>query len=453
MNGRIQDPLWKRLAGLIERSDPGAVHAFLEALSPAETALVVSRLGESERTALLRLLSAEEAADMLVELPDEQAADLLEEITVAEAAAIVGQMPADEQADLLADVEGAEAEAILDAMPREGAEQARRLLRYPEHSAGGIMTTEFLAYPDSSTAGDVLRDLQAHSETYSDYEVQYAYITGADGRLRGVLRMRDLLLSRPTSRVASLMITDPVSVHVGASLKELRQVFEAHAYLGVPVVDDEGRLAGILDREDVMEASGEEARNSFLKISGIVGGEELRSMPLVQRSFRRLAWLGPNILLNITAASVIALYQETLRAVIALAVLLPIISDMSGCSGNQAVAVSIRELTLGLIRPHEYVRVFLKEAGLGLLNGTLLGLLLGTAAYLWKGNLYLGLVVGGALALNTLLSVILGGSIPLLLRRFGVDPALASGPILTTITDMCGFFLVLSLASAALPWL
>ena len=186
---------------------------------------------------------------------------------------------------------------------------------------------------------------------------------------------------------------------------------------------------------------------------GILGGEELRTMPLRTRSARRLSWLSINIVLNIIAASVIAFYQDTLTAVIALAVFLPIISDMSGCSGSQAVAVSMRELSLGLIRPAEFLHVFRKEAVVGVVNGVMLGLLLGAVAFLWKGNAVLGLVVAGALSLNTIIAVCIGGTVPLLLRRFGQDPALASGPILTTITDMCGFFLVLSFASAALPWL
>jgi len=169
-------------------------------------------------------------------------------------------------------------------------------------------------------------------------------------------------------------------------------------------------------------------KNSFLRISGIVGGEEFRSMPLPQRSFSRLSWLTPNIALNIIAASVIAVYQETLQAAIALAVFLPIISDVSGCSGNQAVAVSIRELALGLIRPTEFTRIFWKESLVGLINGVVLGLLLGAVAYLWKANIYLSLVVAGALALNTILSVLLGGSGPLFLRKLRIDPALASGP-------------------------
>ena len=447
----LTQQLWEVLGGLIEGADAEAVEEFIDALSPAETALTVSRLDEHKQKALLQLLSAQEAAEMLAEMPDEQAADLIEEIPAEEAAAIVDLMPSDEQADLLADVDKDDAEAILHAMPREGAEQARRLLQYPEHSAGGIMITEFLSYGESEIAGDVLRDLQSNGDKYSDYEVQYGYITAADGRLRGVLRMRDLLLSPAEKPVISMMISDPVHVQVDAPLDELQQLFEDHAYLGVPVVDATGCLLGVVEREGVLEAEGEETTSALLKISGIIGGEELRSMPFLRRAFRRLSWLAPNIVLNILAASVIALYQETLQAAIALAVFLPIISDMSGCSGNQAVAVSIRELALGLIRPKEYVRVFLKEGGVGILNGILLGLLIGVVAFLWKGNAYLSLVVGSALALNTLLAVVLGGSVPLLLKRIGADPALASGPILTTVTDMCGFFLVLSLASVTLP--
>jgi len=171
---------------------------------------------------------------------------------------------------------------------------------------------------------------------------------------------------------------------------------------------------------------------------------------MLARCGRRLAWLGPNIVLNLIAASVIAMYEDTLQAVIALAVFLPIVSDMSGCSGNQAVAVSIRELTLGLIRPTEFMRIVWKEGFLGMFNGFVLGCLLGTIAAIWQDNVYLGLVVGGALFLNTMLSVLLGGCVPLFLKRLKVDPALASGPILTTCTDMCGFFLVLNLASLML---
>ena len=173
-------------------------------------------------------------------------------------------------------------------------------------------------------------------------------------------------------------------------------------------------------------------------------------MPVWIRLKKRLSWLSVNIILNIFAAGVIALFQETLEAAIALAVFLPIISDMSGCSGNQAVAVSMRELSLGLIQPKEYYRVWMKELSVGLINSCVLGTLIATAAILWKGDWMLGLVVGAALSTNTVIAVSFGGTVPLLLKRVGVDPAIASGPLLTTITDMCGFFLALGLASVLL---
>jgi magnesium transporter len=301
--------------------------------------------------------------------------------------------------------------------------------------------------------GDVLDDLRANAERYRSFDVQYAYVVAEDDTLVGVLQLRDLLLSSPKQRLSQVMIRDPLRVRDTAPLEELERFFDRHPLLGVPAVDANGVLVGVVRSVDVEQAADERSNRSFLKFMGIVGGEELRSMPLRYRSIRRLSWLTANILLNIVAASVIAFHQDTLSAVIALAVFLPIISDMSGCSGNQAVAVSMRELTLGVIRPGELWRVLRKEAAVGIINGLVLGILLGVVGWLWQGNYILGVVVAAALAANTLIAVCFGGLIPLVLRGCGQDPALASGPILTTITDMTGFFLVLSIAGAVLPWL
>jgi magnesium transporter len=258
------------------------------------------------------------------------------------------------------------------------------------------------------------------------------------------------LLSPKNKPIAQLMIPNPLRVQVDTSLQELQQFFNQHAFFGVPVVDHKEVLVGVVRRASVIEAAKKQNKQIFLKFAGIVGGEEFRTMPLLTRSSRRLSWLSINIVLNIIAASVIAFYQDTLEKAITLAVFLPIISDMSGCSGNQAVAVSIRELTLGLVRPRELWRVLVKESSVGIVNGLVLGGLLGSAALLWRGNPYLGLVVGTALAVNTIVAVCLGGLIPMILRGMKMDPALASGPLLTTVTDMCGFFLVLSLATTML---
>jgi magnesium transporter len=298
---------------------------------------------------------------------------------------------------------------------------------------------------------DVLDDLRAYGESYSDYDIQYAYVVSEEGRLVGVLRLRDLLMSQRNKTLTEIMVKDPLKVEVDTTLQALRNFFQQNAFLGVPVTDKEGHLVGIVRSATVREAANKRANQLFLKFAGIVGGEEFRNMPLFRRSSRRLSWLSINIVLNIVAASIIALYQDTLEKAIVLAVFLPIISDMSGCSGNQAVAVSIRELTLGLVRPREIWRVLSKEASIGIINGVVLGCLLGGTALLWKGNPYLGLVVGASLAANTLVAVSFGGLVPLILRAMKTDPALASGPLLTTITDMCGFFFVLSFASFLLP--
>jgi magnesium transporter len=271
--------------------------------------------------------------------------------------------------------------------------------------------------------------------------------------LSGVLVLRDLILESDTRRVADVMKGPVIGLGDHDTLETVEEFFHSHSYLAAPVTDVSGRLLGVITRDALEEAVSERAEDQYLKTQGIVGGEEFRSMPTLLRSRRRLSWLSVNVVLNVIAASVIAFYEETLASVIALAVFLPIISDMSGCSGNQAVAVSIRELTLGLIKPADYFYVWLKEVRVGLLNGVVLGLLIGVLAWAWKGNPYLGLVAGGALAVNTAVAVSIGGLVPLLLHRMNMDPALASGPILTTVTDLCGFFFMLSFATVMLGYL
>ena len=445
-----QNP-WELLHELIEKGNPAPLVKALDAMSPTETALAISRLNVEDQGRLLTLLAPADAAEVLENISETQAAEIIEDLPPHRAAAIIEELESDHIADLLGELNKESASAILDKMAPEEAEEARQFLQYPHDTAGGLMASEFLAFQSRQRIRDVIDDLETNREEYAHYNVQYMYVVDDEGRLEGVLRIRDLLFPARSAELGSLMIRDPYRVSVTANLDELRNFFEEHNLFGAPVVDEQSRLVGVVRPAAVKEAAQKQSVRQFLGISGIVGGEEFRSMPLLSRSGRRLSWLSLNIVLNIIAASVIALYQDTLAAAIALAVFLPMVSDMSGCSGNQAVAVSMRELSLGLIRTTELMRVVLKEACLGLINGLALGFLLGLVAFLWKGNFYLGLVVGGALAANTIVAVTLGGLLPLILRRLKLDPALVSSPLLTTVTDMCGFFFVLSLASALLP--
>ena len=439
----------RTLDGLVEAGQPDPLLAFVRETTAGEMARAVARLEPEERTAMFDLLDPEASAFVLDELSDDLAADLLEELEADRAAKIVEELPSDTRADVLGELSKRDAEAILEAMPAEEAREARELGAYDEDTAGGLMVTEYLAFRQATPIDDILADLRAHADEYHGFDVQYLYVIDDADRLIGVLRLRDLVMTPGRRRAGEIMIESPLSVTVDASLDELEDFFDSHRFFAVPTVDRDGRLVGVVRRGSVDEAVSERSSKSFLRFAGILSGEERRDSPTLSRAGRRLAFLAPNIVLNLVSVSVIASFQGTLEQVVALAIFLPILSDMSGCSGNQAVAVSMRELALGLVKPQEIWRTLVKEVSVGLINGMLLGLLLGAIAWGMRGDEFapIGVVVGLALMLNSVVAVAVGGAVPLLLKRFGTDPAMASGPVLTTITDLCGFFFALFLTS------
>ncbi len=446
--GREERP-WRRIEDLAEVEAWPEVCAYIDTLEEADWVHAAAHLPAEVLAEVLEHVDSETAAACLERLPTTQAAEAIEEIDPHAAATILEELPSDERIDLLAQLGDEELEAILSEVAAETDREARELLAYPADSAGGLMRTEFFSVAERATIQEVTDELRAHPE-FTDYQIQYVYVADDEGRLAGVLPLRALLLGARESSAAEVMIPDPLRVGATATAGELDDLFEEYSFLGMPVVDDKGVLLGIVHRASVEEATTEAAQAETMKALGIASGEELRSMPLHLRAGRRLSWLSVNIGLNVLAASIIAAHQDTLQAVIALAVFLPMISDMSGCSGNQAVAVSLRELSLGVLRPNELLRVLGKEAAVGVINGVVLGLLIGVVAAVWQGNAALGWVVGGALAINTVVAVSIGGALPLVIRRLGQDPALASGPVLTTVTDMCGFFFALTFAGVAL---
>ncbi len=441
---------WERIAELVDASLGDALHELLDELTPAEVARSISRLDDEHRVQLVSLLEPEDAADLMEELSDIQGADIIEDLPAEKAAAIVDVMESDERADLLGEMNSEYAEAILEKMDPEEAEETRQLLEYHPETAGGLMITEFVVYPQHLTVNNVLDDLRKNAEEYVDYHVQYAYVQTDSATLVGVLPLRDLVLSPGDKQIRDVMIVNPISVTTENSVDELEQAFDRYMFSGLPVVGDSGELVGIVLRADVEEAQGELSEKRFMRFGGIVGGDELRSAPLIKRSASRLGWLMLNLFLSVPAAFVILAFEGTMNKTIVLAALIPVLGNLSGCSGNQAVAVSIREMTLGIINHRDLVRVIQQEIGIGVINGLALGSLLAAFAYYLDGNAMLGVAVGVALSLNTILAVILGGSIPLVLKRMSIDPAVAAAPILTTTVDVVGFFLILSLATVAL---
>ena len=443
--------VWQMLQEQLEGEDGDKLSALVAELPSAQVAQALLRLDQPDQAELLAAMEPALAAEIITDIPEQPAVDLFESLAPEAAASIMRELDSDVQADLLREIDDHDASAILAQMEPFELSEAQALAEFDPETAGGIMHTQLFSFSTRSTVRDVLNRLISDEEDFERYRGQHPYVLDGDGKLVGVISLRNLLLS-DRNRPLTAIMTKPISVPTSASIDDLGEIFDENEFLGLPVVDDRGVLVGAISRADLAEAVQDRSDIDQLRARGIIE-DELRSMPLLVRSKRRLSWLSINIVLNIIAASVIAMYEDTLAAVIALAVFLPIVSDMSGCSGNQAVAVSLRELTLGVIEPEEYLRVWRKEAAVGVINGIALGILLGLAAWLWKGNPYLSLVVGCALALNTLVAVSIGGTVPLALRYFKVDPAVASGPILTTITDMVGFFLVLSLAAVSMPLL
>lgn len=441
-----------RVRDAVEARDGDALVALLDPLPLSEAMRQLFFLDAEDRDTLLDLIPAELAARMIEEAPHAAATELVDHMAPDRAAEVLEELDTAAQADLIGDLEAEDAEAILANLDPEDAADVRRLAEYEDDTAGGLMIADVFAFRDTQTVAAILRDFAREDADLEAYSGQHPYVTDKEGHPVGVVSLRGLLMAKRTDRLSKIMIAPVTTVPVSATLDELQDLFDRYDYLGFPVVGEDGTLIGAVSRQAVHDAALERAESESLRRQGVVG-DELRSMPFWLRSRRRLAWLSANIVLNIIAASVISAYEETLAAVIAIAVFLPMVSDMSGCSGNQAVGVSMRELSLGLIQPKDAFRVWRKEVSVGLVNGILLGLLIGAVAWVWKGNPWLGLVIGLALAANSVIAVSIGGVVPLILKHLKQDPAAASGPLLTTITDMAGFFLVLSLASLMMPLL
>ncbi len=444
------DELEDNLHNAIDASDEKQVEEIVESISNQEALRQASRMNADDRDQMMTIISPESAADMLEEAPSGLAADMLENLDSNVAAKIMDELHSDTQADIINEIDRESGEAILLAMEPQIAQEVRKLSQYEPDTAGGLMELGAFSFHNNETVGAVLRRLASDDDQFDRYRGQHPYILDETDKLVGVISLRSLLRSKRSIKLAEVM-QDVTSVSVDTSQDELTILFDKNNFLGVPVTDHQGYLMGVVSRIEHAEAELERSEQQSLSRQQI--GDELRSMPLWQRAKRRLSWLSSNIVLNIIAASVIASYESTLTAVIAIAIFLPMVSDMSGCSGNQAVGVSMRELSLGLTRPTDIFHVLRKELGVGIINGFILGILIGLVVWFWKDNGYLGIVIGLALSLNTLIAVSIGGTVPLILKHFGIDPAVASGPLLTTVTDMAGFFLVLSLATFFMPQL
>ena len=306
---------WDRLEELVDQQDRDVLRTFWRTLTSSELARAVSRMDVEKQHQLLGLLDPEDAADLIDELPHIQAADILEELPAEQAAAIVDELDSDEQVDVLNELDDDDVAAILEKMDPEEADDVRERVKYSPDTAGGLMITEYLSFPKTTKVVDVLADLRAHVEEYQEFDVRYIYVVESRSRpkLRGVVRLKDIVLSPGHVNLMDLRVLEAKSVPVVADLDDLEHFFDRYDYSAVPVVDWEGNMVGTVLRSDVQEAVGERADKTFMRFGGIVTGEELRTMPTGLRAVRRLAFLLPVFMLSLASASVIGLFEETVK--------------------------------------------------------------------------------------------------------------------------------------------
>ncbi|KAA3509901.1 magnesium transporter [Agrobacterium rosae] len=415
----------------------------------------VARLHESElgdllesilpeqRHAMVRLLGSDFDMTALTEVDEAIRLDIVDQMPNDQIAAGIGEMDSDDAVYILEDMDREDREDILAQMPFTERVRLLRALDYPESSAGRRMQTEFVAVPPFWTVGqtiDYMREEEELPESFSQI-----FVIDPTFKLVGALDLDRLLRSKRQVKIETIMHETNHPIAAEMDQEEAAQLFEQYDLLSAAVVDDNGRLVGVLTIDDVVDVMQEEAEEDLLRLGG-VGDEELSdSIAVTSRS--RVPWLAVNLITAFMAASVIGLFDATIEQIVALAVLMPIVAGMGGNAGSQTMTVSVRALATKNLDIHNAARIIRREAGVGLLNGALFGCAIGIIAGLWFQDVNLGGIIATAMLINMFAAAIAGIIIPLLLDKYGADPAVSSAVFVTAVTDIVGFFSFLGLAT------
>ncbi|MGA1193646.1 MAG: magnesium transporter [Kiritimatiellia bacterium] len=418
-------------------------------LHPADIADALQQLPPEEAVAQLRALPTETASEVLTELDEGVVADITAQLTTQEITDLLEELPHDEAADIAADLSPDQRYEVLSQLEPPESAKVTQLMHYPEDSAGGIMKDEFIAIAEDQTIGQAL-DLVRKRDEEEFEEVSYLYVIDINHKLVGILSVRDLVFRMPHKKIRDVMSKEVRLVRVDTDQEEVARLFSQYHYMALPVVEQDGRLVGVVEAHQVIDILREEATEDMQLMVGM-SGEESAFTPW-RRSFgMRMPWLLINLLTAFLAGGVIAFFEDTLARWTALAIFLPIIAGQGGNSGMQTLTVTIRSMALGELKGELARKVVIKELLIGLLNGLAIGIIVGIVGLVWQNSVVMGIIVMLAMFLNTLAAAIAGTLIPLALRAAKVDPALSSSIFLTTVTDVAGFFFFLGLATLLIP--
>ncbi|MGV3774905.1 MAG: magnesium transporter [Verrucomicrobiales bacterium] len=415
---------------------------------PADVADHLERMPAEEAQQELQDLSNEEGAAVLVELDEDARPAILENMDSPHLAEFVKEMPHEDAADLLSSLPDEKRGEVLELIPRRDQEQISILMSYPSDTAGGIMSDDFICLHDDLTIEQVQWQLRGKEEEESTKSIAYLYVVDSQSRLVGIITLHQLVFGHPTRRLGDIMNQDVKHLWVDDDQEKIANLFDHYHYMALPVLERNGKLMGIVHARQVIDIMRDEATEDMQLMVGL-SGEERVLTPWRQSIKKRLPWLCVNLATAFLAAGVVGMFEETIAAWTALAIFLPIVAGQGGNAGAQTLTVIIRDMALGEISDGDGKKALVKELILGLANGIAIGLIVALISILWKGSAVLGLVVGLAMVLNMVAAALSGVMVPYTLRALKIDPALASSIMVTTVTDVAGFFFFLGLAAIA----
>lgn len=417
---------------------------------PADIANIIRNLSDEHNQYVFNLLDADTASDVIMELDDVSRERLVSELRHDRLSEIVDEMDSDDATDLVAELPEEVAERVLDSIDEEDSEEVKELLRHEEDTAGGIMALEFISVGEDVTVDQAIKEIRTKTEEVG--EVYNVYVVNNKGQLVGVFPLKKLILARSNVKVKNLMNREVISVPIDMDQEEVANNFRRYDLVSIPVIDNSGKLVGRITVDDIVDVMEEEASEDIQKMAGITDEEEIRETSVFKISFGRLPWLIIAFIGQLLAALVLKQFETSLKEIFMATLFIPLMMAMGGNSGIQASIIVVRGIALGELNPGDTLQRLSKEIKVALFNGTVCGILLfGVVAVLDKPPF--GMVLALAMLTVILNASLFGASIPLILKRVGVDPAIATGPLITTFNDIIGLFIYLGLIALWLQYL
>ena len=420
------------------------IRRMLNSLPPADVAHLIESTPPKSRTILWQLVDLENEGDIIQYLGDEVQAQFLSEMDAEEVAAITERLEADDLVDILQQLPDRVIQEVLASMDHQDRHRVEHILSYDEDTAGGLMNTDTITVRPNITLDVTLRFLRRH-ENLPEMTDHLIVVSRSDEYI-GVLPLRKILVSDPSVTVREIMNTDVEAIPASMADTEVAKLFERHDWVSAPVIDEDGKLVGRITIDDVVDVIRESADHSLLSMAGLDEDEDTFA-PVAKAAPRRAMWLGINLITAFVASAVIGLFEETIDKVVALAVLMPIVASMGGIAGSQTLTLVIRGQALGHVEKSNASWLLSREMIVGAMNGLLWALVVAAVAIVWFQDTTIGIIIALSIVINLIAGAMAGTLLPLGLKAVGIDPALAGSVLLTTITDVVGFFTFLGLAT------